>query len=252
MASARFWGSALLAALRWPRSAPVRTGLRSVCGRRRDGRGGRTPRLESLGRNSNFPESAPLVIAPCRDPRGDRLAAAAGGGADRTGRLGGGREPDRPHPRRVGPRRARRARRRRRGARSEHGRAPARPPLRPAGADSGRYRSLIVETHADHRVAERRLMQALVKDTDGFMARHVERPISLRISRLLAPTAITPDQMSLISMACRNLRRAVFPIPALLAANDRGASFPRPLDPGRLRRRIGEAQIPGIAMGRRA
>ena len=44
-------------------------------------------------------------------------------------------------------------------------------------------------------------MQALVKDTDGFMARHVERPISLRISRLLAPTAITPNQMSLISMA---------------------------------------------------
>ena len=44
-------------------------------------------------------------------------------------------------------------------------------------------------------------MRALVKDTDGFMARHVERPISLRISRLLAPTAITPNQMSLISIA---------------------------------------------------
>ncbi len=44
-------------------------------------------------------------------------------------------------------------------------------------------------------------MQALVKDTDGFMARHVERPISLFISRLLAPTTITPNQMSLISIA---------------------------------------------------
>ena len=51
------------------------------------------------------------------------------------------------------------------------------------------------------RLAERRLMRALVKDTDGFMARHVERPISLMISRLLAPTAITPNQMSLISIA---------------------------------------------------
>jgi len=66
----------------------------------------------------------------------------------------------------------------------------------PAGIDP-----FVVETPADVRVAEWRLMQALVKDTDGFMARHVERPISLRISRLLAPTAITPNQMSLISMA---------------------------------------------------
>jgi 1L-myo-inositol 1-phosphate cytidylyltransferase / CDP-L-myo-inositol myo-inositolphosphotransferase len=59
---------------------------------------------------------------------------------------------------------------------------------------------MIVETAADVPLAERRLMRALVKDTDGFMARHVERPISLAISRLLAPTAITPNQMSLISI----------------------------------------------------
>ena len=59
---------------------------------------------------------------------------------------------------------------------------------------------IVVETPADVRLAERRLMRALVKDTDGFMARHVERPISLAISRLLAPTAITPNQMSLISI----------------------------------------------------
>ena len=65
----------------------------------------------------------------------------------------------------------------------------------PAGIDP-----IVVETPADVRLAERRLMRALVKDTDGFMARHVERPISLQISRLLAPTAITPNQMSLISI----------------------------------------------------
>ena len=59
---------------------------------------------------------------------------------------------------------------------------------------------MVVETPADVRQAERRLMRALVKDTDGFMARHVERPISLAISRLLAPTAITPNQMSVISV----------------------------------------------------
>ena len=48
---------------------------------------------------------------------------------------------------------------------------------------------LVVVTSADIDVAERRLLRSLVKDTDGFMARHVERPISLQISRHLAPTA---------------------------------------------------------------
>ena len=60
---------------------------------------------------------------------------------------------------------------------------------------------IIVETAADVGAAERRLLKSLVKDTDGFMARHVERPISLQISRRLAGTGITPNQMSLISVA---------------------------------------------------
>ncbi len=59
---------------------------------------------------------------------------------------------------------------------------------------------MIVESPEDVRAAERRLLRSLVKDTDGFMARHVERPISLAISRRLAATAITPNQMSLISI----------------------------------------------------
>jgi 1L-myo-inositol 1-phosphate cytidylyltransferase / CDP-L-myo-inositol myo-inositolphosphotransferase len=65
----------------------------------------------------------------------------------------------------------------------------------PAGIDP-----MVVETSTDVGLAERRLLRALVKDTDGFMARHVERPISLKISRRLAGTAITPNQMSLISI----------------------------------------------------
>jgi phosphatidylglycerophosphate synthase len=60
---------------------------------------------------------------------------------------------------------------------------------------------MIVETPADVGAAERRLLKSLVKDTDGFMARNVERPISLQISRRLAGTGITPNQMSLISIA---------------------------------------------------
>ena len=60
---------------------------------------------------------------------------------------------------------------------------------------------MAVEIPADVRAAERRLLKGLTKETDGFMARHVERPISLFISRRLAGTAITPNQMSLISIA---------------------------------------------------
>jgi len=60
---------------------------------------------------------------------------------------------------------------------------------------------MVVERPADVEDAERRLLRSLVKETDGFMARHVERPISLAISRRLAGTAITPNQMSLISVA---------------------------------------------------
>lgn len=66
----------------------------------------------------------------------------------------------------------------------------------PAGVDP-----MVVVTSADVRVAERRLLRMLVKDTDGFMARHVERPISLQISRCLAPTAVTPNQITMVSVA---------------------------------------------------
>jgi len=59
---------------------------------------------------------------------------------------------------------------------------------------------LVVEAPTDVRFAERRLLRSLVKETDGFMARHIERPISLRISRRLAATAVTPNQMSAISI----------------------------------------------------
>jgi hypothetical protein len=59
---------------------------------------------------------------------------------------------------------------------------------------------LVVTTPADVDDAEWRLLRRLVKDTDGFMARHVERPISLRIARRLASTGITPNQITLLSV----------------------------------------------------
>jgi 1L-myo-inositol 1-phosphate cytidylyltransferase / CDP-L-myo-inositol myo-inositolphosphotransferase len=59
---------------------------------------------------------------------------------------------------------------------------------------------MVVVTSKDIRAAERRLLSALVKETDGFMARHVDRPISLQVSRFLAPTAVTPNQITMISV----------------------------------------------------
>ena len=59
---------------------------------------------------------------------------------------------------------------------------------------------LVVTTAADVDDAEWRLLRGLVKDTDGFMARNVERPISLRIARRLAYTGITPNQVTLLSV----------------------------------------------------
>jgi phosphatidylglycerophosphate synthase len=59
---------------------------------------------------------------------------------------------------------------------------------------------LVVTTTTDVDDAEWRLLHGLVKDTDGFMARNVERPISLRIARRLASTGITPNQITLLSV----------------------------------------------------
>jgi phosphatidylglycerophosphate synthase len=53
----------------------------------------------------------------------------------------------------------------------------------------------------DLDAAERWLLQGLVKDSEGFMSRHFERKISLAITRRLAPTGVTPNAMTLVSLA---------------------------------------------------
>lgn len=47
---------------------------------------------------------------------------------------------------------------------------------------------------------EKALYLGLIKETESFMSRHVERKISLSITRRLINTSITPNQMSLISI----------------------------------------------------
>lgn len=52
----------------------------------------------------------------------------------------------------------------------------------------------------DCRQAEDWLLRGLIKETEGFMSRHVERRISLAISRRLASSSITPNAMTLFSV----------------------------------------------------
>ena len=72
----------------------------------------------------------------------------------------------------------------------------------------------VVRTAADIPSAERWLLSGLIKDSEGFMSRHVERRISLAISRRLAWTSVTPNQMTLISVAIGLLGSALFLSPA--------------------------------------
>jgi phosphatidylglycerophosphate synthase len=60
---------------------------------------------------------------------------------------------------------------------------------------------MILVTAKDIPAAERRLLRSLVKKSDGFMARHLDRHISLQISRRLAPTRVEPTQVTMLSIA---------------------------------------------------
>lgn len=63
---------------------------------------------------------------------------------------------------------------------------------------------------ADMAAAERWLLRGLVKDSEGFMSRHVERRISLAISRRLAATAVTPNAMTIVSVGVGLVGAAFF------------------------------------------
>ena len=54
---------------------------------------------------------------------------------------------------------------------------------------------------ADLGAAERWLLRGLIKDSEGFMSRHVERRISLAVTRRLVWTALTPNGMTGVSLA---------------------------------------------------
>ncbi|HKF44955.1 MAG TPA: CDP-alcohol phosphatidyltransferase family protein [Thermoanaerobaculia bacterium] len=68
----------------------------------------------------------------------------------------------------------------------------------------------VVKAPADLPRAEKWLLSGLIKDSEGFMSRHVERRISLAISRRLASTNVTPNQMTIVSVAIGILGAALF------------------------------------------
>jgi phosphatidylglycerophosphate synthase len=72
--------------------------------------------------------------------------------------------------------------------------------LRPAPLPADEAGRFALRSAADIAPAERWLLRSLIKPTEGFMSRHVERPISLGVTRRLVSTPITPNAMTLISL----------------------------------------------------
>jgi phosphatidylglycerophosphate synthase len=70
-----------------------------------------------------------------------------------------------------------------------------------AGGEPASSDRFVIASAADLPLAEEWLLRSLVKDTEGFMSRHVERKISLAISRRLAATRVTPNAMTLFSVS---------------------------------------------------
>jgi phosphatidylglycerophosphate synthase len=59
----------------------------------------------------------------------------------------------------------------------------------------------VLASARDLPAAETWLLRSLIKPTEGFMSRHFERRISLALTRRLCVTAVTPNTMTLVSLA---------------------------------------------------
>jgi phosphatidylglycerophosphate synthase len=58
----------------------------------------------------------------------------------------------------------------------------------------------VLESVDDLPAAEQWLLRSLIKDSEGVMSRHVERRISLAVTRRLVPTGVTPNRMTVVSL----------------------------------------------------
>lgn len=57
-----------------------------------------------------------------------------------------------------------------------------------------------VSTEAERRLAARLLLASLVKPTDGWVSRRLNRPLSTRISAVLARRSVSPDLVTLLTL----------------------------------------------------
>ena len=88
--------------------------------------------------------------------------------------------------------------------------------------DIGKRFWLDVDTPKSLREAERRLLAQIEKPSeDGFIARYLNRSLSIRLSRLLALTPVTPNTITLVSFAIALIGAWLFTrqayLPVLLA-----------------------------------
>ena len=71
-----------------------------------------------------------------------------------------------------------------------------------------------LKNREDISAVEDHLFQSLLKNTEGFMEKHLERKISLALSRRLAFTSITPNQMTVLSLCVGLVGAGLMAIPA--------------------------------------
>ncbi len=57
----------------------------------------------------------------------------------------------------------------------------------------------ILTDAASKRVLEKKLIKSLIKPTDGWVSKNLNRPISISISRVLAHTSVTPNQFTVFT-----------------------------------------------------
>lgn len=74
--------------------------------------------------------------------------------------------------------------------------------------------AMAVGTVAEGRTAERWLYRSLIKQNEGFMSRHFERKISMAVTRQLVDTSVTPNMMTVVSVAIGLAGAACFLSPA--------------------------------------
>jgi hypothetical protein len=66
--------------------------------------------------------------------------------------------------------------------------------------DFGERECVAFRNELDRPHVENWLLRRLIKDSEGLMSRHLERRISLAVTRNLVDTRITPNAMTLISV----------------------------------------------------